>query len=128
MNVTDGSQTATASFPLTVNTVNSPNLCAVAVFQQDNFDTTLPDANAGSGYGAALFALGGTPPFSWSLATGDLPPGIVLDGTHGLIRGTPAASAAGNTFSFTIKITDSVGRVADCPNAGICPTYQVTVH
>jgi hypothetical protein len=126
MNVTDGTQTATSTFNLVVE---SSSLCGAEVFQQSGLPTIpLPDATAGFGYGAQLFVGGGTPPYTWSLATGALPPGQVLDSTLGLIRGTPLASAAGQTFSFTVKVTDQAGETATCPNADVCPVYQVAVH
>src|SRR5204863_394156 len=48
-------------------------------------------------------ASGGTPPYSWSVATGSLPAGLNLS-TGGTISGTP--SAAGSS-SFTVRVTDS---------------------
>jgi Putative Ig domain len=71
--------------------------------------TSLPGGNTGSGYGAALGATGGTTPYSWSISTGSLPAGITLDGTTGLLSGTPTTSG---TSSFTAKVTDSKSATA----------------
>lgn len=47
-------------------------------------------------------ATGGTAPYSWTLASGALPPGLNL--TNGVVTGTPTASG---TFSATIGVADS---------------------
>src|SRR5215813_11975045 len=57
----------------------------------------------GSPFLQQLSATGGMPPYTWSIVSGALPPGLVLDATSGSIRGTP--SAAG-TFNFTAVVTD----------------------
>src|SRR5262249_47236912 len=52
--------------------------------------TSLPDAVVGVSYPAqALAATGGTTPYTWSVASGNLPLGLTLS-TGGLISGTPA--------------------------------------
>ncbi|MFN0170597.1 MAG: putative Ig domain-containing protein [Bryobacteraceae bacterium] len=63
----------------------------------------LPEAIINRPYSASLSAKGGTPPFSWSLASGSLPGGLTLT-SPGEIRGTP--TALGN-FDFTVQLTDS---------------------
>lgn len=64
---------------------------------------TLPNAMVNAKYeGAALIAGGGLPPYSWSLASGSLPPGLSLLAT-GVITGMPTV---GGTFSFTARVTD----------------------
>lgn len=67
----------------------------------------LPSGLVSQPYAAALSVEGNTPPFTWSVAAGSLPPGLTLGGSDGWINGT--ATAAGN-FSFTIRVTSSVGR------------------
>src|SRR5262245_39761555 len=51
---------------------------------------SLPDAGLGAPYSQTLAASGGTPPYSWNLASGSLPDGFNL-GTNGLIAGTASA-------------------------------------
>jgi hypothetical protein len=46
-------------------------------------------------------------PFTWTVAVGQLPPGVVLTSGHG--GGTPTVAG---TFTFTIKVTDSAGNQA----------------
>ncbi len=66
--------------------------------------TTLPDAKIGTVYNSvSLTATGGTPPYSWSFASGALPTGMGLSG-GGVISGTPTVSG---TFNFTVKATDN---------------------
>jgi hypothetical protein len=70
--------------------------------------TTPPNlvpGNVGSTYSVALSATGGTPPYTWSL-TGNLPPGLMLDNTHGIISGTPTAAG---TYAFTLTVADNAG-------------------
>jgi hypothetical protein len=70
--------------------------------------TTLPFGTVHVPYSASLAAVGGTPPYTWSLASGSLPPGLNISPT-GMITGTPTVSG---TFIFTIMVTDSLGGVA----------------
>ncbi len=65
--------------------------------------TSLPQGQQGVSYNASLSATGGTPPYTWSLASGSLPSGLSLS-SAGQISGLP--SAAG-TSSFTVAVTDS---------------------
>ena len=60
-------------------------------------------------YLAVLTAIGGTPPYGWSVIPGGLPPGLSLHSTSGQIKGTPTQ---GGQFSATIKVTDSSGASA----------------
>ncbi len=66
----------------------------------------LPSAAVGAAYSVILFPSGGTPPYSWSLSSGTLPPGVSFDASSGTLSGTP--NAAGN-FSFELRLTDSSG-------------------
>ena len=64
--------------------------------------TALPGAQTGVAYSASLVAVGGTPPYVWSVARGQLPSGLVLS-TKGIISGTPTASGGS---AFTVLATD----------------------
>jgi hypothetical protein len=68
----------------------------------------LPPGVVVQNYSQTLTASGGTPPYHWVLATGQLPPGIALSDA-GLISGIP--SAAG-TFTAVIQVTDSGGAAS----------------
>ncbi len=120
--VSDRSSTATGTVTLNVTEANSgvvggvPGVgCPTAVFQQDSSGSfsNLPDSNAGKPYGANLFVMGGTPPYtSWTVATGSPPPGLVLEASNGVVRSTPFASASGSTYTFTVNVKDSTGATA----------------
>lgn len=64
--------------------------------------TTLPDAVLGSNYQTLLSAIGGTTPYTWSIAQGALPPGIALD-ADGTLHGTATSSGP---FSFRAQVAD----------------------
>jgi regulation of enolase protein 1 (concanavalin A-like superfamily) len=57
-----------------------------------------------------LVASGGTPPYSWSVTAGSLPPGLSLSAA-GTISGTPSSSA-GSPYGFTATVTDGTGDSA----------------
>ena len=65
--------------------------------------TAVPSATAGSSYDATLSVSGGTAPYLFSLASGQLPAGVLLS-TTGTLSGTP--STPGN-FTFAVSVTDS---------------------
>jgi len=66
----------------------------------------------GSSYFQNFFTSGGAGPFTWTVAAGQLPPGVVL--TAGHLGGTPTAAG---TVTFTIKVTDSAGNRATEPGS-----------
>jgi hypothetical protein len=69
----------------------------------------LPSAVVGVPYWSALSAAGGSPPISWEISSGVLPPGLVLAPDTGVIDGT--ASQSGD-FKFQATVTDSQGMNA----------------
>jgi prepilin-type N-terminal cleavage/methylation domain-containing protein len=81
--------------------------------------TTLPDGKKDKNYGTSggtpstavyVSASGGTTIYTWSKTAGNLPPGIILNSSTGRISGMPDATTGGNTYSFTITVTDSSGQ------------------
>lgn len=64
---------------------------------------SLADAFLGQPYQQGLIAIGGTAPYSWSVTSGALPPGLVLD-SAGSINGTPTA---GGSYPLTIAVADA---------------------
>jgi hypothetical protein len=61
-------------------------------------------ATVGAQYSSSLGAGGGKPPYTFSLASGALPAGLVLDPSTGAITGTPTTAG---TASFTAGAADS---------------------
>ena len=70
--------------------------------------TPLRSGVVGTAYSQSLTATGGIPPYTWSILSGSLPPGLSL-GPAGVISGTP--SAAGS-FNFIVRVTDSAAQTA----------------
>ncbi len=68
----------------------------------------LPQGQQGNIYGEAFNATGGTPPYSWSISAGTVPPGIAMNG-NGNFVGVP--STAG-TFNFTVMVKDAGSNMA----------------
>ena len=60
-------------------------------------------------YSSALVASGGTPPYTFVISSGSLPPGLTLNPSTGAITGTPTTAG---TYSYTAKVTDSLGATA----------------
>jgi Putative Ig domain len=57
-------------------------------------------------YSTSVSTTGGVRPFTFSLASGSLPPGLSLNTNNGVISGTPT-TASGTPSTFTIRVTDS---------------------
>ena len=66
--------------------------------------TTLPEGTVGTSYSQMLSAENGASPYSWSVLSGNLPTGLILDNTSGLIAGTPVIE---NTYVFTVQVSDA---------------------
>jgi hypothetical protein len=64
-----------------------------------------------------LFADGGVPDYTWTLVSGELPPGLELSASPGRITGTPTTAG---TFTFTVRVTDSVDAFAE-------RTFSITI-
>jgi hypothetical protein len=71
--------------------------------------TSLPSGMTGQAYSATLQATGGKPAYAWSLAAGQLPPGMQLTASNGQITGT--ATTAGQ-YNSTVQVTDSSSPTA----------------
>jgi len=69
--------------------------------------TSLPNATVGAAYSAPLQASGGTPPYTWTVASGSTLPGwLTLSGssTNWNLTGSPTAAGTAN---FSLTVTDS---------------------
>ena len=91
-------QTATQSLSITIH----PAPLSITT-------TTLPNGTINSPYNQTVSATGGTPPYTFSLATGSLPTGLSLAMSTGVISGTPTTAG---TFPFTVQVADSASPPA----------------
>lgn len=80
----------------------------------------LPDGTVGVSYNVTLSAAGGTPPYIWSLLSGNLTDGLTLSPV-GNILGTPDIGTAGD-YSFVVKVSDN-----STPVKSDARHYQLTI-
>ena len=85
-----------------VNTCGPGVVCPIITVNP----ATLPNGTAGTPYNQIVSASGGTPPYAFSVSSGSLPAGLILNPTTGAITGTPTTPG---TFTFTITATDANG-------------------
>jgi Putative Ig domain len=81
---------------ITITIINTPSLTGGA----------LAPATIGIAYNQTLQETGGTTPLTYTVTSGSLPAGLNLNGTTGVISGTPTGSTAGQS-SFTVTVKDS---------------------
>ena len=81
---------------------------------------SLPNGRVGTPYSASLPVSGGTPPLAWSLYSGSLPSGLVMQQTTGAITGTPTIQGSA---SFTVRVFDS----SPSQQYYISPTFTITI-
>jgi hypothetical protein len=92
----DSAPTTVTSQPMQITVVPGPLVIE-----------TTGDLTAGTvsaPYSFRLQARGGVSPYTWTLATGALPPGLSLNAATGVISGTPVDTGS---FAFTVTLSDS---------------------
>ncbi|MBW8445216.1 MAG: putative Ig domain-containing protein, partial [Arenimonas sp.] len=99
--------TGSASYALTI--APAPALLTFA----PPSGSSLPEAMAGEAYSASIVASGGTGGIVYSLKSGTLPDGMILNVSTGALSGPLAASAEAKRYSFTIAARDSVGQTGE---------------
>ena len=71
---------------------------------------TLPPGTENSAYSGSLTVSGGTAPYIFSVASGQLPSGVLLGNSSGTVTGTPTTS--GN-FNFNVSVSDAKGATEE---------------
>ncbi len=66
---------------------------------------SLPNGEVGVSYNTTLSAAGGTLPYTWSIASGNLTGGLTLS-PNGIITGIPDAGTA-KDYTFSVKVSDN---------------------
>src|SRR5581483_1031381 len=132
--VITGTPTAsgTSSFAITATDSSSPKLTktitfSIVVTAATNLppaltigSATLSAGQVGSTYAVSLSASGGTPGYTWSLASGSLPAGLALS-SAGVISGTPTATGT-STFTVAVKDNGSPAQMASAQESiGVSP-------
>ncbi len=146
-----GASTSTSNFTVTVTDSQTPtaasstaNLSITVVEPPLSVTTSaLAGGSIGNAYSQTLQAIGGTPPYTWSISVGTLPAGLNLSNpSTGAISGTPTATGTSN---FTVKVTDSAAGTATAnlsitinaalaitttslPSGGVGTAYSSTVQ
>ena len=110
---TAGSITANGTVTITAKDGNSESM-AIQVVPSPSPQLAITTNNLTEGqvklaYSATLAATGGTPPYSWAISSGQLPIGLLLAPSTGVISGTPTAAGSA---SFSVEVTDKTGATA----------------
>ena len=121
-----GTPTATGTFPLTIEVTDSTGTQAsqsgsivispMPPLQISGTGPCCSVGTVGTAYPAIAFgAIGGKTPYTWTVAAGQVPPGLTFSsgnpGTfiNNVLSGTPAKAG---TYAFTMEVTDSLGDTA----------------
>ena len=87
--------------------VTNPNgpatLTAAYDYELSILTQGLDDGYPTFAYKNTLTVNGGTPPYTWSITSGKLPTGLLLNASTGVISGTPAANYGTYTLGFKVK-------------------------
>ena len=107
LQVTDGAgHTARQAFTLTID----PPLPLVITS-----GSCCPAGTVGTAYHTNFFASGGVQPYTWSIVSGQIPPGLRLAASPPAgISGTPTTAG---TYTFTVAVTDSTGTQTTEPGS-----------
>jgi hypothetical protein len=113
----DGTTNAPVVYPNGTSIQNLENELIITISPP-----SLPDGANGAPYGATFSATGGQSPYTWSLAGTQLPNGLSLDPSSGILSGTPSGNAPG-PYDFTIQLTDSEPGIPRVVNLN----YSITI-
>jgi len=103
-------QTGSFEFTLEVESLGMKTQAtfSLVVLERLRIDTVVfPDATVDSLYSASLVAIGGTPPYTWTIVEGELPAGLEL--SEGTVSGRPEAEFDG---VVRFQVDDVAGQSA----------------
>jgi hypothetical protein len=132
--VISGTPTQSGSFTVTITATDAVGCFGSQIYSAlVNCPTitiapaTIPNGTVGVAYGpVTITASGGTAPYTFSIISGALPPGLTLTAA-GILSGTPTTQG---TFTFTVRATDATGCLGErlytlIINVTTCPTITV---
>ena len=111
-------KTGTYSYTVTVTDSSSATAptsgCSIVVSALTALKATFPSGppatgKVGAGFNASVTATGGAGPYTFSLTTGSLPPGLTLNTSTGAITGIPTTAGK---YTATVTVTDSINETA----------------
>jgi hypothetical protein len=122
--VISGTPSAAGTFTFTVQVTDNNRLSATQTFTllvntAPLTITTVPplfNGTVGTPYLQTFSASGGTPPYQWSIPSGNAGD-LTIDAASGALQGTPQTAG---TFTFTVQVNDSKG-------AFVSQNFSVTV-
>lgn len=98
------------------------------IFALNIANTSVPNGVILSPYTVTLVPSGGVGPYTWTLDSGTLPPGLTLS-SGGVISGTPPitdlnSDGTAKKYSFTVRVTDSQTPTAAYQKGG----FSITIN
>ena len=112
-----GKPTTAGSYTFTIKVVDAKGFsdtatCTIVVKLPIDLNCGACGSTAGSGqtgsyYTDQLTVTGGVSPYTFSIVSGSLPPGLTLNTSTGKISGTPTTPG---TYTFTAKVVDNHGN------------------
>jgi hypothetical protein len=110
--------------PFTIEACDSTPLCGTRSLTLTLRSTptittsTLDVGTVGAAYSDTVVAAGGAAPYTYTVESGSLPPGLSLAAATGVISGTPTTLG---TYGFVVRVTDNAAEIDDA-------SFQVTIN
>ena len=110
-----GTTTTAGSFNYTANVVDSANTSVTVTCNlkvQPHLEMNCPPevkgGMVGQPFSSTFVVHGGVAPFTFTLVSGSLPPGLTLNSTTGVVSGIPTMAGS---FTYAAQVMDSLGVV-----------------